>query len=529
MPAKYPEGSVSPSGEYIVRGGQWVAVAESAPVEKSTEPKGGALERFAGGVWDATGKPMMEAFPELLETATSPPIELTKDEEGGIGIESKPLEFWKRFLSGAASAQKKELLKVLEEDSSLLEKGGHLAAGLTPLIGPAAAQAGERIAEGDVAGGLGEGVGLALPFVRPFKAMGATGKAAKALRGSADRNIMRAIGTRDFQVEKLLPHAEEISKGLKIGGSKALSKRAGDVIRDEAGKIISESGRVAKAKAKLKEVKASPAAQDYKGTLKGATERLEGSLDKIELPKSGEAVTGQKFTDWVQSQKGKKLPKAVKESLVSMDEGALKATTKIQKKLTQLEKLFGEGKVPGEAMFKIRKHLGDVARREGAYGRGRIPGTKISSKGEASKLARAEITKDLHEAIPGLREADISYSTWREVADNLKKQALKSEVGGAPAFELAGGAKGMQMALAKTAGAVAGGGAAATAAGPLAAIPFGAYGAFQVTREIVNSPLWNTLSANHKYALAEALSLGMLPKATVVGSTIGRTTEEMDQ
>ncbi len=53
------------------------------------------------------------------------------------------------------------------------EAVGHFAAGVLPLIGPPAAHAGERIASGDVAGGLGEGVGLIAPAVLPVAKAGA--------------------------------------------------------------------------------------------------------------------------------------------------------------------------------------------------------------------------------------------------------------------------------------------------------------------------------------------------------------------
>lgn len=47
------------------------------------------------------------------------------------------------------------------EQGRYVEMMGHGAAGVLPLIGPAAATAGEQIAAGDVAGGLGTGAGLA--------------------------------------------------------------------------------------------------------------------------------------------------------------------------------------------------------------------------------------------------------------------------------------------------------------------------------------------------------------------------------
>lgn len=44
---------------------------------------------------------------------------------------------------------------------------GHAAAGAIPVIGPAAAGAGEQIAGGDIAGGLGKGAGMLAPVVAP--------------------------------------------------------------------------------------------------------------------------------------------------------------------------------------------------------------------------------------------------------------------------------------------------------------------------------------------------------------------------
>lgn len=47
------------------------------------------------------------------------------------------------------------------------ESGGHALASVLPVVGPAAAEAGEQIASGDIAGGLGKGVGLLVPTAGP--------------------------------------------------------------------------------------------------------------------------------------------------------------------------------------------------------------------------------------------------------------------------------------------------------------------------------------------------------------------------
>jgi hypothetical protein len=60
---------------------------------------------------------------------------------------------------------------------------GHGLAAITPLVGPAAAQAGEQIASGDIAGGLGKGVGLVAPFGAAPAARMARGAVPAAVAG----------------------------------------------------------------------------------------------------------------------------------------------------------------------------------------------------------------------------------------------------------------------------------------------------------------------------------------------------------
>ncbi len=64
--------------------------------------------------------------------------------------------------TGILSAQGEQLSKAGESfgQGRYVEAAGHGLAGALPIIGPAAAAAGERIGAGDVAGGVGEGAGL---------------------------------------------------------------------------------------------------------------------------------------------------------------------------------------------------------------------------------------------------------------------------------------------------------------------------------------------------------------------------------
>jgi len=64
-------------------------------------------------------------------------------------------------------------LKFCASEAGFTTEGvGHAVAGALPVIGPAAAHAGEQIAEGNVAGGLGEATGLLLPMPSVARAAG---------------------------------------------------------------------------------------------------------------------------------------------------------------------------------------------------------------------------------------------------------------------------------------------------------------------------------------------------------------------
>lgn len=70
---------------------------------------------------------------------------------------------------------------------------GHGAAGVLPLLGPAAAEAGEQIGSGDIAGGLGKATGLVGTALLGAKAPGAAEDAVNAVERGASRAAERVI------------------------------------------------------------------------------------------------------------------------------------------------------------------------------------------------------------------------------------------------------------------------------------------------------------------------------------------------
>jgi hypothetical protein len=88
-------------------------------------------------------------------------------------------------------AQGQQLSKAVgsARQGRISEAIGHGAAGLLPLVGPAAANAGERIGSGDIAGGLGEAAAVLAPFAAPT-ALGAVARGGKSAAGNL---YMRAL------------------------------------------------------------------------------------------------------------------------------------------------------------------------------------------------------------------------------------------------------------------------------------------------------------------------------------------------
>jgi hypothetical protein len=107
------------------------------------QPQGSALGRFASGAWDMLN-----------------PVTMVK---GAAHAIAHPIDTTESLLG----AQVGEYKKAKENFSKgrISEGLGHSLATVLPLLGPAAAAAGEQIGTGDVAGGLGKAAGMLAPFV----------------------------------------------------------------------------------------------------------------------------------------------------------------------------------------------------------------------------------------------------------------------------------------------------------------------------------------------------------------------------
>lgn len=154
----------------------WTPVVKPVSAEDFTtsaaQPDGSALSRFASNAG------------AMLNPVTAV--------EGVAHAVAHPLDTAKAAFD--ASMEQFEKAKAMGKEGRYTEALGHLG-GIIPIIGPAAAAAGEQIASGDVAGGLGKAVGLLAPSAALPAARLATGAVPSGLRASiADSLAAKAAG-----------------------------------------------------------------------------------------------------------------------------------------------------------------------------------------------------------------------------------------------------------------------------------------------------------------------------------------------
>lgn len=194
-----------------------------------------ALERFMSGAW------------KNLNPVTAA--------TGLYGAVRHPIDTGKAI----GNAQYAELEKALNDLRSghYSEMVGHGIAGALPIIGPAAAAAGERIGSGDVAGGLGESAGLLAPFgagpaMRGARAVaGGAAKGARALPGGA-RVLNAAADMADTaSVDRIVDvMAPKVGANKTRFGNKA-AKIAPQIAREADLTALSREGLARKVEAKL--------------------------------------------------------------------------------------------------------------------------------------------------------------------------------------------------------------------------------------------------------------------------------------
>lgn len=181
-----------------------------AQLGKQPGPQGSAISRFASNAWDVLN-----------------PVGMVK---GVYDAVTSPVETGKAIYG----AQMNQLQKARQAfgEGRYSEALGHTAATALPLVGPIAADAGEQIGSGDIAGGLGKTTGILLPFgmassAKRFGLRVAPNRAADALEAGASARVVDVMSPKaSTQVsrrlgEKAKKIAPEILKENRGGWSRA--------------------------------------------------------------------------------------------------------------------------------------------------------------------------------------------------------------------------------------------------------------------------------------------------------------------
>jgi hypothetical protein len=196
--------------------GRNLLVSEIAEAEqKPPAPEGSALQRFVGNAADSLN-----------------PIKIAK---GLYNTVAHPIDTATAMISAQGAQLSKAKADI--DQGRYVEAAGHGLAGVLPIVGPAAAAAGEQIGGGDVAGGLGRAVGLIGPVVAAAPVLRAggrlVGKAAKPLVRSAVKPALSELRTQaGASMTGLEAQANRLVNFIVENG--ITSRKAAQAIVDEA-------------------------------------------------------------------------------------------------------------------------------------------------------------------------------------------------------------------------------------------------------------------------------------------------------
>lgn len=410
-----------------------------APVE------GGAIGRFIGGAAEMLNPVTMA---KGLYTAVTNPIDT-------IGA-----------IAGQQFGQGKQAITAAREGRPV-EALGHGAAALLPVVGPMAARAGEKIAAGDVAGGVGQAAGMLAPF-----------GVSAAVRARAARQPQRAAElTREAQ--------QQVAQRVLAPGNPAFRGRAQTI----APEMLQR--------------------------------RLSGDRTQLSLAaEEGMADAAAKLDDAIQSAGGVKAPVPVQEILSGLrsriadlkdstgkplSDAAAKRIRALEQRQHQVQALGGrKGVVTFEDLRKIRDENYRLADEARGYQRQGNPA--MADEGWAAREAGGVIRQTFARRSPASAAANADYTFWKTLHDVLDPAIGRPKATGAPTGVTGG---------ARTSGAVAG-----ALIGPKAAFVMSTVVPWLKDR--LASPGWALADANAKMRLADAIKRGDVGRAKSLMVELGK-------
>lgn len=236
-------------------------------------PQGSAAGRFASGAWDMVN-----------------PLTIAKGIGGAI---AHPID----TASGLIAAQAGEFGKAKDayDEGRYSEMIGHGAAGLLPVLGPAAAAKGEQIASGDIAGGLGGALGLVAPIGVARDAAKGVARAIPPKALTRLQKLKPTIATQTPEAAAAVQWA--LDQGVPVDAATATGNRVVRGVKDVSdrsigGLVVGNKAAAMRAESMAKvgkglAAKASPAVE----TAETAGAAVRGSVEGVIKREAGNAAT----------------------------------------------------------------------------------------------------------------------------------------------------------------------------------------------------------------------------------------------
>ncbi len=179
---------------------------------------------------------------------------------GGSGVVQGPENAAKGLWQ--AHEQQYEQAKDLAKQGRYTEAAGHAVATLLPILGPAAANTGEQIASGDVAGGVGSAAGLLAPFAAKYGLElknAPNPQQADLLRREAENTVSQRVlapGNPKYKSTAQTIAPDVLSRGLQ--GSRLELRQLADEGMEDAGSKIDAAVQARNAQAGGNNVQMQP-------------------------------------------------------------------------------------------------------------------------------------------------------------------------------------------------------------------------------------------------------------------------------
>jgi hypothetical protein len=392
---------------------------------------------------------------------------------------------------GDAATEQAQKAKAAWDRGEHVEAAGHALAAVLPVVGPAAANAGEAIGEGRTGEGLGQAAGLlgTVEAGRIVHGAGATADAlAPAVAKDAIQNWLRTGGETEY-ARALAPTTrankaitaqvvpELIDRGVTAATLKGLQAQAQTHI-GALGAAIGEAWD------KLPPGTSTELAPVY--------DRLQNAIEDVHSVESGpQTKTVTPPPSNVLGPNGQPVQQAPytvtsTEMIPKGPEAAraisnLKALQQTLTDVSETDPVTGKTVVPVDKVVGLRRYFDDIAARAGRY-----QGKDLAdqSTAEAHGIAADAIREQLAQDHPDIAALNKEYSFWKNV-NQVVTDTITRKQGQAPS---------LGTRVAQAAGFVKGGVLGAEAAKTLA--------------EATASPAWRTVDAVLKDRLADALAKG---------------------